>query len=1090
LRGRLTLRTLTDIFTPGAPSLAEGLRTLVVSPERFVEPGMTVRATFSFTNLGGGPAKGLRVRFSLPEGMTYLVDSGHIDATPLDSLAGVGAIVNSSGVDIGDVEPGSERRLSLAYVVAPTIENDSVIELQAAISSFDIPVIGSNIVRLIVRAKPKLQNEKTSVSITPVRDTTPGSDLIVAARIQNSGESSANGVVLVMPTPIGTTYLPGTVSVDGAEFDDQKRREPFGHANPVTVAHKVGPGATLNVQYRVRIDPLLGDATPIVARASVGSREISEFDVPSAMVPVSSLASFEGEETRFDVLRLDGVAIPDEVGPGQQLVLRLPAHNAGTSVARDVSVRLDLPTGLTFAPGSLRVDGQAFPERDKLTSISLGDVEAHATTVVEALAIVTSPAPNGRALPITAKLRWSTGTRSFERALVVASEPRFSPTRTRLLRQSPPVLEPGETARYVVALLNDGTTTVEPTLTFRFDETLENIEVREGTEVRATAGGQLALGPLEPQVPRTLTIAGTVRSPIADGTEIHLGATLSAADCASLELEGAVTQVRSRPRFIPSSSFLRLQTTEALRPDRVCAVMLSVRNEGNDRARGVRVVLRYSPELRLETVEGATRDGSQIVIGDIEPGEMHQATVHLRLVHLVPRGFAATVDGSVVGRGLPPIILETATIATTAEPNFSDGATLVSTPRDAVDAGAELGYTLALRNTGDGSAQRLVIKVQRPNSTAYVPCSTSVNGVALQDQNGTSLLWSEQGLALTDVAPGVEIILGWLSIVNTPLPADTVIRTKAEITYDNGGSNTTEAAPIVVRASPAFPVTSTDLPFSVAGAAAYQLAGTNVERLPTSDRPMRRVLALSPTTAEKPLEPPAVESAVVAAPQEAGMPETAIKLVAEFSQERLDRTLRFLHDADFGALLTHLLALRAFFPDMTSGSPHLDTLLEAERIALRNPLDRLFVTLPHHRLAAKDLENQAARDTVVQLLMGLADDRPARHIPDAPRAARMIGSLEPSRAETLATQVANAPLGSAAPWYALAHLLGETLESPGGDSPRIGDYRVALVETLASFMPRPVAAFHKALTAERFPHLDAALREVVLALRTPADATT
>ncbi|HEY0797742.1 MAG TPA: hypothetical protein VGD50_01260, partial [Candidatus Baltobacteraceae bacterium] len=252
---------------------------------------MTVRATFSFTNLGGGPAKGLRVRFSLPEGLTYLVDSGHIDATALDSLAGVGAIVNSSGVDIGDVEPGSERRLSLAYVVAPTIENDTVVELQAAISSFDIPVIGSNIVRLIVRAKPKLENEKTAVTITAVRDTTPGSELVVSARIANSGESSANGVVLVMPTPIGTSYLPGTSLVDGVDFDDQKRREPFGHANPMTVAQKLGPGATLNVQYRVRIDALLTDSTPIVARASVGAREVSEFDLVPSSVVVSSLAA-------------------------------------------------------------------------------------------------------------------------------------------------------------------------------------------------------------------------------------------------------------------------------------------------------------------------------------------------------------------------------------------------------------------------------------------------------------------------------------------------------------------------------------------------------------------------------------------------------------------------------------------------------------------------------------------------------------------------------------------------------------------------------------------------------------------------------
>ncbi|HEY0798022.1 MAG TPA: hypothetical protein VGD50_02675, partial [Candidatus Baltobacteraceae bacterium] len=807
----------------------------------------------------------------------------------------------------------------------------------------------------------------------------------------------------------------------------------------------------------------------------------------------------DGEETGFDVTRPDGTPANDDVVPGAPLVLHVRAHNTGTSIARDVTVQLDLPQGLAYAPGSLRVDGQALPDSGAVKPIALGDIEAHATAVLEALTVVTSPAQSGRTLPIAAKLRWSTGARSFERSLTVASEPRFSPTRTRLVRISAMVLEPAEIAQYQLVIVNDGTTAAnDVAVALRISDTLEDVEVHEGDEERTLKGGVVLLGALDPHIPRTLAISGRVRAPIADGVEIHADATLSAPACAPLELEGASTQIRSRPRFLPSSSYLRLQSHEALRPDRVCAVSIALRNEGNDRARGVRVALRYSPELRLETVEGATRDGSQIVFGDIDPGEGQEATVFLRLVHLVPRGFAATVDGSVIGRGLPPIVLETATVATTAEPNFSDGATLISAPRDAVDAGAELGYTLSLRNTGDGAAQRLVIKVQRPNSTAYVPCSTSVNGVTLQDQNGTSLLWSEQGLALSDVAPGVEIIVGWLSIVNTPLPADTVVRTKADIVYDNGGTYSTEAAPVVVRAAAAFPVTSSDLPFSVAGAAAHGIgigsSPPSFERLPPLDRPMRRVLPLAHETSEpmENVEHTAIESAF-AAPRER---ERALALpgelsfAVEFSPERLDRTLRFLDEADFGALLTHLFALRAFFPDFASGSAYLDTLLEAERGTLRNTLDRLFVTLrlPRFKLSAKDLETQAGRDTTRQLFTGLADERPMRSLPDI-RGLRMIGTLDPSEAAGLAAELADAPLGSAAPWYALAHLLGQTLDNAGQTSTAIGAYREAMVSTLGSFTTRPVASFHKALTSERFSQLDTTLRDVRMSLRVPADAT-
>ena len=60
------MRTLSEVFAPGAPTLPEGLRTLVVSPERELEPGMTVRAAFTFRNQGGAVATGVRVRFTLP----------------------------------------------------------------------------------------------------------------------------------------------------------------------------------------------------------------------------------------------------------------------------------------------------------------------------------------------------------------------------------------------------------------------------------------------------------------------------------------------------------------------------------------------------------------------------------------------------------------------------------------------------------------------------------------------------------------------------------------------------------------------------------------------------------------------------------------------------------------------------------------------------------------------------------------------------------------------------------------------------------------------------------------------------------------
>src|SRR6185312_1093945 len=164
------MRTLTEVFAPGASPLPEGLRTLVVSPERTVEPGMTVRATFAFYNMGGAPATGLRVRFTLPDGLRYLVGSARIDDVPLDEPGGETALLASNGADIGEVPPGTERKISISYLVASTIENGATIELQAAIASLEIPVIGSNVLRLVARSAPELRNASTGVALEPVRE--------------------------------------------------------------------------------------------------------------------------------------------------------------------------------------------------------------------------------------------------------------------------------------------------------------------------------------------------------------------------------------------------------------------------------------------------------------------------------------------------------------------------------------------------------------------------------------------------------------------------------------------------------------------------------------------------------------------------------------------------------------------------------------------------------------------------------------------------------------------------------------------------------------------------------------------------------
>ena len=881
--------------------------------------------------------------------------------------------------------------------------------------------------------------------------------------------------MLMLPTPVGTTYIPGSAQIDGADFDDLKRRDPFGYGGPVTVARKLGPGATLTARYRVRIDPVLPDATLLVARGAVSSMEIGEFDLPEAKILVSSSPCFGEEQTRFDVCYFGGAhaeraLAEEEIKPGQILRLRLQGCNVGTAYAREVRAKFELPAGLMYTPGSLCVDGQAFPDPDGALSVDLAEIEPTGSRVVEFLAAVTSPALNGYLLPIVATLQWAESSRVFTRSLNVVSKPRFSPTRTRLLRESSSICEPNETVEYTITVLNDGTIAAEGVLlTLRADHRLERLEAYEGAQRLEIKDGKIILGLCRPHVLRTVCISARVSSPLADGTEICLDATAAAADCVPYEFAPQVTLVRSRPRFVSTSSFLRLQLNEAIRPDHVCTVVARIRNEGNDRAADVCIAMRHSPELRLETVEGATRDGAQIILGDMDPGEFREVTIHFRLIHSVPQAFAMEVHASIVGRSLAPVVLDPVTIETYAEANFLEAASLVSAPRDVVDAGGELCYTLSLRNTGDGMAQRLQISVEQPNATTYVPRSTSVNGRTLLDHNGASLLWSEQGLTLNDIAPDVEVTVSWLSIVNMPLPVDTFIHAKATIAYDTSHGYDIVAKPVAVHSAPLFSLAASDLPFSITGTPAQRMRRS----LPVPPALPRNIV--SGTFVDRPEAVVALEA------------RSALRLVTEFSQERLERTLQFLNEVSGGALLTHLFALRAFFPGAADASPRLDVLLEGERAGLRRIVDGLYVKLrsAELQLVNEDLEDGPFRETTLHLLGGLTDEQAVGMSSQRSGILRIVGMFDPSQASWLAAQLDEAPLGGVEPWYALAHLLGERVEYDDFQSDCMGAYRTALIEQLGSFLAQPVGIFHSALLSGEFAKLDEALRELLASFKVP-----
>jgi hypothetical protein len=278
--------------------------------------------------------------------------------------------------------------------------------------------------------------------------------------------------------------------------------------------------------------------------------------------------------------------------------------------------------------------------------------------------------------------------------------------------------------------------------------------------------------------------------------------------------------VESLPKFSATTSRIVVASSQVLRFNRSTTCRLILANEGTDSAHDVRVMLVMPDELRLESVDHAQQEGRTVKFGDIPAGETREAILYVRLVGIIPGGDPITLGARIGGANVVPLGLTPIELITHAEASFAEGATLVAQPSHAVDAGAELVYTLTLRNGGDGPAKLLTARIATLSNAVYAQSSTTVNGIALADYAGSSLLLSDAGLQLGDVGAGVDVVASWRAIVKIPLPPGTTIESTALVRWDNAPEISVVAAPVEVRSTAALPIMDPQLPFSVLGAIA------------------------------------------------------------------------------------------------------------------------------------------------------------------------------------------------------------------------------------------------------------------------------
>jgi uncharacterized repeat protein (TIGR01451 family) len=1062
----------------------ETLRTLVVTPRRTVTPGEIVRVEFAFSNLGGAPATGVRVRFANPSGVTYIEGSDTVDDAPL----GNETFVANAGAQLGDLVPNAQRRVACSFRVNDRVEDGSELRFQAALATDQTPVVASNVERLLVRSAPVLQNSATLVTIATTAHPKPGDVIAVRATIANTGSSSAHEVFAFLPVPAHTRYVPRSARVAGrALLDDGD--EPFDYASNRPVAERLAPGQSVEVEYQARIETPLADGTRIKVGGAVSSRDTGEFEVQSAEIVVSSPPDFSNDETAFTVF------CDDIVSPGTRVPMTVRAVNAGTGDAHNVSIAIELPPGIAYTPGSAHLDGQ--PVSDETFAggaFSLGTIAAG--RVVEAGIAGITVMQDREDLPITATLRWrgpSTGSgqapeRRFTRTLRVRLSSRFTRARN-YVEVDRAVVHAREEVTFTAHVFNDGTAP-ESNVQLRVipGAFLENIRVAESPDEPVAYGEPFMLGIVQPHAERTFTIQARVASPVPDRAHVTLGAVLEFAS-GTFDLGVATLVVRSRPHVVADACTWLREQSEPLRPGQTHEIAIRFTNDGADAMRDARLDLTLPPELVLERAQNARRDGNALLFGDIAAETTHEARVAVRLVRPPRRDRTLTIEGTLAARGISTVQFDPLDIPTFAEPQFGEDAQLRSNPAQTIKAGERVAYELQLHNSGDGPAEHLLLRSVPSNLAVYIPGTTQLNGVTIPDDLGTSQLWSQRGLALTDVNPGVELRVRWEMLVISPIAVGTEIDTRVVAEWDGNHSLALAAPTLHVLSSPSLEAGAAGTPISVA------------QLVPVMEAPPAEEITPIPAApAEEPamIEPPAIAEPAMTAPVEVEPPmETAAEeaapqptLYVDFSQDQVVQAIRTIEKSDAGGLIPHLFAIVSLFPNAAAGAdPRTAQIIENSVRGVRAPLDRFFVRLRMARLSvtAKDLEDRDSRLALRALVDAVAAAKPEETGYRPHGIVRFVGDVDVELLRKRAPELDTSPLGSVVPWIINANLIGTRVEyNGGGRSDVLGLYRTELLKVFGVLETLPMPEFHRVLTSSVNRTLDDALGAVLDALRSAA----